>query len=94
MAEKNKVVAGIKLRTDRPTSLTFRDLFHWVIWQFPRQEQKGLCGAVRPPVEGHDWIPAIILAGNKRVYVYAHAGETFPTPELAADFFNEGKKPG
>jgi len=94
MAEQNKIVAGIKLRSDRPTTLTFHDLFQWVIWQFPRPEQKGLCGAVRPPLTDHDWIPAIIQAGNKRVYVHAHAGETFPTPELAAEYFNEGKKTG
>ena len=91
MTGKNQVVAGIKLRTDRPTSLTFDDLFRWVIWQFPRPEQKGLCGAVRPPLADHEWIPAIIQAANSRVYVHAHAGVTFPTPELAAEFFNESK---
>lgn len=94
MTEKNKFVAGIKLRTDRPTSLTFDDLFQWVIWQFPRPRNKGLCGAVRPPLKDCDWIPAIIQAGNKRVYVHAHLGETFSTPELAAEFFSEGKNPG
>lgn len=92
MADKIKIVAGIKLRTDRPTLLTFRDLFRWVIWQFPRPEQKGLCGAVRPPIVDHDWIPAIIQTGNERVYVHAHQGETFATPELAIEFFNEDKK--
>lgn len=92
MTEKHKLVAGIKLRTDRPTQLTFQELFEWVIWQFPRPEQKGFCGAVRPPVENHEWIPAIIQARKKQVHVHGHIGDTFPTPELAAEFFNEVEK--
>jgi hypothetical protein len=93
MTKKHKLVAGIKLRTDRPTTLTFQDLFQWVIWQFPIQGKKGFCGAVRPPVANHEWIPAIIQAWDKRVYVHGHVGDTFPTPELAAEFFNEEEKP-
>ncbi|MDX1414121.1 MAG: hypothetical protein R3293_08010 [Candidatus Promineifilaceae bacterium] len=90
MTDKSVTIAGIKLRTDRPTRLTFQELFQWVIWQFPRPEKSGLCGAVRPPLPDHDWIPAIIQVGKKCVFVHAHAGETFPTPELAVEFFNAG----
>ncbi len=87
-----KYVAGVDLCTDRPTSLTFTDLFHWVIWQFPKPEKKGLCGAVRPPLAEHDWFPAIIEADKKRVYVHAHVGETFSSPELAAQFIHSQKR--
>jgi hypothetical protein len=87
-----KVIAGVKLRSDRPTSLTFSQLFRWVIWQFPRSRDKGFCGAVRPPTAEHEWIPAIIQVERERVQVYAHVGETFPTPETAVEYFSEDHK--
>ena len=88
---KKKIVAGIELHPDRPTIVTFQQLFQWVIWQFPIRRQKGFCGAVRPPEAGQEWIPAIIQSDNKRVQVYAHVGETFPTPETAVEYFSTSK---
>lgn len=84
-------IAGIDLRSDQPTSLTFVELFHWVIWQFPKPEKKGLCGAVRPPLADHEWYPAVIEPDKKRVTVHAHIGKTFASPELAAKFINSKK---
>ena len=92
MSNQNRVVAGVKLRSDRPTSLTYRQLFHWVIWQFPRPRRKGFCGAVRPPIAEHEWIPAVIQVDKERVQVYGHLGETFPTPETAVEYFSDNKK--
>jgi hypothetical protein len=40
----------------------------------------------------HEWIPAIIQDDGKRVQVYAHVGETFPTPETAVEYFTDNKK--
>lgn len=87
-AREKHVVADIVFRTNRPTRLTFAELYTWVIWQFPRQKGTGLCGAVRPPIAEHGWFPALIQSKEKRVQVYAHLDETFSTPEAAADYFN------
>jgi hypothetical protein len=92
MSNQNRIVAGIKLRSDRPTSLTYHQLFHWVIWQFPRPWRKGFCGAVRPPTTDHEWIPAVIQVDKERVQVYGHICETFPTPETAVEYFSDNKK--
>ena len=92
MSNQNRVVAGVKLRSDRPTTLTYGQLFHWVIWQYPRPLKKGFCGAVRPPIAEHEWIPAVIQADKERVQVYAHVGETFSTPETAVEYFSDNKK--
>lgn len=83
-------IAGIKLRSDRPTILSYRQLYQWVIWQFPRpNKRRGFCGAVRPPIADHEWIPAVIQVDKERVHVYAHLDQTFPTPETAVEFFDE-----
>ena len=85
------IIAGVKLRSDRPTTLSYHQLYQWVIWQFPRPSRKGFCGAVRPPIAEHEWIPAVILADKERVRVYAHLDQTFPSPETAVEYFNENK---
>ena len=82
-------VAGIKLRTDKPTNVALHRWFDWVIWQFPRPQKKGYQGAVRPPEAGYNWIPAVIRDDENRVKVYGNAGKTYPTPEEAVEFFQE-----
>jgi hypothetical protein len=94
MWTEKMVVAGIELQTDGPTTLTFQQLFQWVIWQYPLTRQKGFCGAVRPPETDQEWIPAIIQSDNQLVDVYAHVGETFSTPETAVEYFSARKKAG
>ncbi|MFL7838151.1 MAG: hypothetical protein ACK2T4_00355 [Candidatus Promineifilaceae bacterium] len=89
MSSKEKIkVAGIKLRTDKPTNVAMDQLFGWVIWQFPQPQRRGYQGAVRPPEPEHAWIPAVIEIDNNRVRVYGNAGEMYPTPEKAVEFFN------
>jgi hypothetical protein len=90
MSNKEKIdVAGIKLRTDRPTNVAMHRLFEWVIWQFPEPQSRGYIGAVRPPEPDYKWIPAIIQADNNRVRVYGNAEDQYPTPEKAAEFFSD-----
>lgn len=91
MSEQAILVAGIELQSDKPTVLSFGDLFTWVIWQFPRPHKPGMCGAVRPPLPDHGWYPAIILPDKERVQVYGHLNKTYPSPEAAADHFSASK---
>jgi hypothetical protein len=88
---ENIIVAGIKLHADQPTDVAMHRLFGWVIWQFPQPEQKGFLGAVRPPEPGYEWMPAVIRADKNRVKVYGNAGDNYPTPEKALEFFNQKK---
>ncbi|MCI0576514.1 MAG: hypothetical protein L0332_22240 [Chloroflexi bacterium] len=83
---KRKQVDTLTLRTDRPTELTFAELYTWVIWQFPRKKAGGLCGAVRPPLAGHGWFPALVKSKEKRVLVHGHLPEAFLTPQAAAEW--------
>ncbi len=77
-------VAGISFRGDGPTIVPIKELYTWVIWQFPRRKDKGYCGAVRPSIAEHPWYPALIQSDRQRVHIYAHLSEQFPTPEAAA----------
>ena len=89
---KKYTVAQITFNTMKPTRLTFDDLYTWVIWQFPKHKEGGLCGAVHPPSSQHGWFPAIILVNEKCVEVHAHLMEQYETPESAADhFYKNGK---
>ncbi len=81
-------VAGIRLRTDKPTNVAMHRLFGWVIWQFPLPKKKGFQGAVRPPAGESEWIPAVIRADKNRVKVYGNVEKRFPTPEAAVEYFN------
>lgn len=74
------------VRTDRPTEVTLRDLYTWVIWQFPRPKGTGLCGAVRPPIANHTWFPALIRSRDGRVLIYGHIDQDFARPQEAADW--------
>lgn len=93
MSSMNKIkVGGIELRSDKPTNVAMHRLFGWVIWQFPRLQEKGYQGAVRPPAAEQEWIPAIIRADESRVMVYGNAGKSYSTPEEAAEYFNKNRK--
>lgn len=85
--DEDCTVAGITLHTTTPTPLSFDDLYTWVVWQFPKQKNGGLCGAVHPPIADHGWFPAIIQLKKKRIEVYGHLGQCYSSPELAADHF-------
>ena len=89
MSSKRREVAKVVIRTDRPTNLTFTELYTWVIWQFPRPKGNGLCGAVRPPIGNHFWLPALIRSHDRRVLVYGHLEQEFATPAQAADWLED-----
>ena len=91
-SENSNVVAGIKLRTDKPTNIALHRLYGWVIWQFPRPQGKGYQGAIRPPEAGQNWIPAVIRAEENRVKIFSNAGKTYASPEKAMEYFQETKK--
>ena len=84
MSKQKSNIAGIRLNLDKPTELSFADLFHWTIWQFPRRKGGGLVGAVRPPVEDHGWLPVIVHVKSQLVHVLSD--RHFDTPEEAAAF--------
>jgi len=88
MSQEHKVVDDIKLNTTQPTNLTFKKLYTWTIWQFPRKKKGGLLGAVRPPVAEHGWFPAIIHVKDKKAQVYAHLSKTFASPETAVEYLH------
>jgi len=90
---KKRIVAEITIRTDRPTELTFADLYTWVIWQYPRRKGSGLCGAVRPSLANHSWFPALIKHHDKRVVIHGHIEREFLTPNAAADWLENNDQP-
>lgn len=89
MSKKPIKINDTPLKTDKPTKLTFDDLYTWTIWQFPSKVQGGAYGAVHPPIAKHGWLPAVIRAKDKKVQVHAHLDETFATPEAAAKFLEQ-----
>ncbi|MFQ5399110.1 MAG: hypothetical protein ACE5E7_05870 [Anaerolineae bacterium] len=86
MSQRANIIADIKLRTDRPTDVSLRDLYCWTVWQFPRRHSGGLCGAIHPPIAKHGWFPVVIRTKDKRVQIHAHLGQAFPSPEAAAKY--------
>jgi hypothetical protein len=92
MTQNNsKAIDSVKFDAAGPTELSFTALYTWVIWQFPRQQKSGLCGAVHPPIPDYGWLPAIIYPQKKQLAIYAHLDETFATPEEAADYLYDKK---
>ncbi len=90
--QKNKrKVATVSLNNGRSTSVSFKKLHTWVIWQFPRPKDSGLCGAVHPPIADHGWFPAVINPKEQKVQILGHTGEPFATPEAAIEYL-KGKK--
>jgi hypothetical protein len=81
-----KAIDSLVFDATGPTELSFAALYTWVIWQFPRKQKNGLCGAVHPPIPAYGWLPAIIYPQEKQLSIYAHLDQTFVTPEEAADY--------
>ena len=92
MTQNNsKAIDSVKFSTNSPTEVLFSDLYTWVIWQFPRRQKNGLCGAVHPPIPNHGWLPATINPQKKQLIIHAHLDELFSTPEEAADYLHNNK---
>lgn len=85
MSDNEDLVAGVRLRRDAPTNLSFAEIFTWIIWQFPRKKGGGLLGAVRAPHSERGWMPAIVHAAEKRAEIHAHVTEVFESPEAAVE---------
>lgn len=89
MDGEKRIVGKLTFHTAKPTAVSFQQLHSWVIWQFPRPHKNGMCGAVRPPLPGYDWIPAIIDSKQQSVQVFAHLAESYATPETAVAYFTQ-----
>lgn len=89
MNSSKTAVAGVALRSSKPTTIPFAAIADWVIWQFPQREKKGYRGAVRPPGEQYSWLPAVVLPQSESVRLYGHLDETYHSPEAAVTFFNK-----
>ncbi len=77
------------LKLDRPTELSFGELYTWIIWQFPKPKGDGMCGAVRPPIAKHTWYPALIRQEEKIVSVHGHLKQEFSSAKEAADWMDK-----
>ena len=80
-------IDNVTLQTAVPTELSLRELFTWVIWQFPRQQDGGMVAAVRPPTADYGWFPAIIHNKQQRVLIHGQVERPFASPEAAIDYF-------
>ena len=83
----------MNLYQHKPTVLTFRQLYTWVIWQFPQVKNNHLCGAVRPPIADHGWYAALIDTNRQVVHLFAHIDQLFDSPEEAAAYLNTNHLP-
>ena len=82
MPDPAGMLAVTDLRSDGPTQVALANIHGWVVWQFPKPRQGGLCAALHPPEVAFGWLPAIVDPETEQVAVYAEAGP-FPTPEEA-----------
>ena len=92
MSERNKRVASLDLRTSGPTELKQKDLYTWVVWQYPRKIGPGLFGAVSPPLAKHGWYPAEIKNKGQLILVHGQIRKPFKTPSAAADWLSVKEK--
>jgi hypothetical protein len=86
MSSQKRTVADLSINADRPTDLSFDHLYTWVIWQFPRKRGKWLCGAIRPPIAKHSWLPALIKPVENIVQVHGYADRNFDSPNEALEW--------
>lgn len=89
MKRKTRSIANLELNANRPTEVTFDQVYTWVIWQFPRKARGGHCGAVRPPIANHSWLPAAIWPENERLIIHGHLNEAFDSPDDAANWLEK-----
>ena len=88
MRSKSQELASVTLKTNEPTELKVSELYTWIIWQYPRKLEHGLCGAVRPPLAQHGWYPAEIIQPGKMILVHGEVFKPFETPTEAADWLS------
>lgn len=91
MTSQLRTIATVDLNNKKPTELSFDDLYTWVIWQFPRKRGSWLCGAVRPPIANHGWLPALIKQKENLVQVHGQVEQEFSTPNQALEWLISSK---
>ena len=91
---ENKVKAIDSLQFDsiKPTELSFTELYTWVIWQFPRKQKSGLCGAVHPPIPEFGWLPAIIHPKKQQLTVHCPCARNVCHPRSCRRLFGRQKQ--
>ncbi len=77
-------VNGIQISQSEPTTVTFNEVFRWIVWQYPNKAESGLCGAVHPPIPEYGWFPAIIKPREKTILIHGHTDTRYSSPEKAA----------
>lgn len=87
MTGDKKVVGTVTFEATKPTAVSFKQIHHWVIWQFPQPHPDGMCGAVHPPLPNHGWIPAVIDSSRQMAHIFAHLAEPYNSPETAVAYF-------
>jgi len=91
MSSQERTIANLRIKEDSPTDLSFDDLYRWIIWQFPRKRGKWLCGAIRPPIANHCWLPALINPSDNIVQVHGHTDQKFDSPDEALSWLISAK---
>lgn len=92
MKQKKRVIDDVVIFEDCPTDLSFEDLYTWVIWQFPRARGSWHCGAIRPPIANHGWLPALINPSEKSVQIQDHGQKLFKSPGEVLEWLVSAKK--
>lgn len=94
MTDNQHRVGTILLNSDEPTSTTISQLHTWVIWQFPKNGNPNEipCGAVCPPSETLQWLPAKIDFDQDHAVIYGHLPTEYATPEAACGYFKSSPK--
>lgn len=90
----NKTIDTLLLSTELPTEVSFRQVYSWVLWQFPQTEKGWFRGAVHPPIADYGWLPAFIDAQTKKVQIFAQIKEPLASPEEVKAFFERLPKSG
>ena len=88
--KKSTQIGTIECNLEGPTTVTTQQLYAWVIWQFPKEANQSMAsGAVCPPIEHAEWIPAKIDFNQDEILLYAHLEAYYSSPEAAHQFFKQ-----
>ncbi len=92
MDQKTQQGKKIQLDATKPTKLSLKELYHWVIWQFPHASNEGSFAAVHPPLDDSGWYPAVIKSKKRQVLIYGHLDLQFGSPEETLTYLSKHHK--
>lgn len=92
MEKDHKLPNGITLHHDKPTNVTIKALFRWVIWQFPQSKNGRVLGAVHPPTDQAGWYPALLDLTKKQISIFGHL-PLFEAPEDVCAYLSKQEQP-